>query len=47
MSKTIQIPFEAAEDRGTVLPLTIPGSCKLLEFVPQEPPALVLRGFFA
>ena len=28
MAKTIQIPFEAAEDRGTVLPL---------EFVPKEP----------
>ncbi len=37
MAKTIQIPFEAAEDRGTVLPLQIPDSCKLLEFVPKEP----------
>ena len=40
MSKIINIPFEAAEDRGTVLPLSIPDSCKLLEFVPEEPAPL-------
>jgi nickel-dependent lactate racemase len=44
MSKTLNVPFESAETLGATLPLVVPDSCRLLEFVPQEPEALADPG---
>ena len=40
MSKILNVPFESAETLGATLPLEIPDSCKLIEFVPKEPAPL-------
>ena len=40
MAKTLNAPFESAETLGATLPLSIPDTCKLLEFIPNEPEPL-------
>ncbi len=35
--KTIQIPFEVAEDRGVTIGIDIPDSVKLITYVKDEP----------
>lgn len=35
--KTIQVPFEAAEDRGVTLPINLPDSCRLTTYERPEP----------
>ena len=44
MSKSLNVPFESTETLGATLPLEIPDSCKLIEFIPEEPAPLADPG---
>lgn len=44
MAKILNVPFESAETLGATLPLSVPDSVRLLEFVPEEPAALADPG---